>query len=60
MPPEEIRVASKLVQMPTTGPDSIHLVVPELVPREFSENADKIEKEFEGLIRLHDENQGWL
>jgi len=37
-----------------------HLVVPELVPGEFADHASRIEREFDGWLGFHDENQDWL
>ncbi len=34
--------------------------MPELVPGEFAFHADRIEKEFEGWLEVHDTNRGWL
>ena len=57
---EEIRTASRLLDEVTTRPDAVHLVVPELVPLEFADHADRIEAEFEAWLQAHDANQGWL
>lgn len=60
VPAEEIRVASILLEKVTTQPDAVHLAVPELVPGEFADHADRIEAEFEKWLKAHDENQVWL
>jgi hypothetical protein len=57
---EEIGAAAELLQRVTARADAVHLVVPELVPGEFADHADKIEREFEAWLRFHDENQNWL
>lgn len=59
-PAAEIRTAAELLWTMSTQVDAIHLVVPELVPRELEDHADRIEREFEGWLALHDENQQWL
>jgi hypothetical protein len=41
----EIRTAAELLQLVTARPDVVHLVVPELVPGEFADHADRIERE---------------
>ncbi len=60
IPAEEIRIASELLQLVTARPDAVHLVVPELVPGEFADHANRIEREFDGWLEFHDENQDWL
>jgi len=57
---EEIRTAADLLQMVTSRLDAVHLVVPELVPGEFADHADKIEGEFLAWLKLQDKNQEWL
>jgi hypothetical protein len=57
---DEIRTASELLDLVTARPDAAHLVVPELVPGEFADHADRIEQEFEKWLKSHDENQTWL
>ena len=44
VPAEEIRIASELLQLVTARPDAVHLVVPELVPGEFADHANRIER----------------
>jgi hypothetical protein len=60
VPPEEIRVAADLLDLVTALPQAVHLLVPELVPGEYSEHADREEALFEGWTRFHDQNQDWL
>jgi len=60
VPPAEIEAAAEIIQLVTARPDSVHLVVPELVPGEYADHAHRIEREFEGWFRFHDENQDWL
>ena len=60
VPSEEIGVASQLLQLAPGRPTAIHLVVPELVPGEFADHADRIEKEFDRWLEFHDDNQAWL
>jgi hypothetical protein len=58
--PDEIPAAAELLQRVTACPDAAHLVVPELVPGEFADHAGRIEREFQGWLGFHDENQRWL
>ncbi len=60
VPADEIRIASELRQTATVPPGAVHLVVPELVPREFADHADRIESEFEHWLEGQDQNQAWL
>ena len=60
VPAEEIRIASELLQLVTARPDAVHLVVPELVPGEFADHANRIERAFDEWLGFHDENQDWL
>jgi hypothetical protein len=60
VPWEEIRIASILLNKVTDQPGSVHLVVPELVPGEFADHADRIEREFDDWLGAHDRNQLWL
>jgi hypothetical protein len=57
---EDIRAAAYFLQLLTGSPDAAYLFVPELVPGEFKDHADKIEREFERWLHFHDENQEWL
>lgn len=58
--PDEVRAAADLLQLATAHADAVHLVVPELVPREFADNAGEIEQDFQRWLRFHDDNQSWL
>lgn len=60
VPAGEVRIASELLGLVTARPDAVHLVVPELVPGEFSDHADRIEGDFAEWFAFHDENQRWL
>lgn len=60
VPAEEIRIASELLGFAIAQPAAAHLVVPELVPGEFADHADRIEGEFDEWLRSHDRNQDWL
>jgi hypothetical protein len=60
VPPEEIRFASEVLRGAIDRPPTVHLVVPELVPGEFADHADRIEREFDKWLGGHDENQKWL
>jgi hypothetical protein len=57
---QEIRAAADLLALVTDFPDKAHLLVPELIPREYADHADREEDLFRGWTALHDENQGWL
>src|SRR5687768_15208476 len=46
--------------MVDTVPNAVHLIVPELVPREYADHADREENLFEAWSVSHDENQEWL
>lgn len=58
--PSDIQVAVDLLHLKSARSDAVHLIVPELVPGEYADHADRIEREFEAWFRLHDENQDWL
>ena len=60
VPPEEIQFASEVPRAATGQPAAVHLVVPELVPGEFADHADRIEREFDKWLGVHDKNQEWL
>jgi hypothetical protein len=57
---QEIRAAADLLELLTNYPGAAHLLVPELIPREYADHADKEEKSFRGWTGFHDENQGWI
>jgi hypothetical protein len=58
--PEEIEAAVKLLRHATCTPLEAHLVVPELVPGEFADHADRIQQEFSGWLAFQDRNLQWL
>lgn len=60
VPPEEIKAAAEISQLVAAKPDAAHLVVPELVPGEYADHANQVEREFEDWLRFHDENQNQL
>ncbi|MGH7137954.1 MAG: hypothetical protein ACREHD_19570 [Pirellulales bacterium] len=60
VPPDEIQAAAHVLQSLAAQPKALHLVVPELVPGEYRDHADRIEGEFEGWFLSHDENRQWL
>jgi hypothetical protein len=60
VPADEIRTAAELLPLVTARPAAAHLIVPELIPGEFADHADRIEREFEDWLRLNDKNQNWL
>src|SRR5262249_37232894 len=60
VPHEEIRAAADLLSLVTATPDSVHLLVPELVPREYTDHANSIQAKFSEWTELHDANQDWL
>jgi hypothetical protein len=60
VPAEEIRFAAELLQRAIDQPEAVHLIVPELVPGEYADHADRIEREFDDWLGAHDRNQTWL
>ncbi len=60
VPPEEIQFASEVLRAATDQPAAVHLIVPELVPGEFADHADRIEGELGEWLRFHDRNQDWV
>jgi len=60
VPAEEIQTASKLLGLVTARPVGVQLVVPELVPGEFADHANRIEREFDEWLEFHDQNQDWV
>ncbi len=60
VPAEEIRIASVLLAFAIARPAAAHLVVPELVPGEFTDHANKTEGKFDEWLKEQDENQAWL
>ncbi len=57
---EDIQTAADLLALAPPLPNNVHLVAPELVPGEFSDNADRIVRGFESWLASHDANQRWL
>lgn len=57
---QEIRAAADLLDLLTATPDAAHLIVPELIPREYTDHADAIQRAFGGWTQLHDTNQDWF
>jgi hypothetical protein len=45
-PPDEIGAVVRLLQQLATRPEVPHLIVPELIPKEFTDNADKEQAAF--------------
>lgn len=60
VPAQEIRAAADLLDLMTALPDAAHLIVPELIPREYADHADREEAIFGGWTAFHDQNQDWL
>ncbi len=60
VPVPEIREAVNLLRLLVARPDSVHLIVPELVPGEYHEHADRIQTEFEDRLELRDKYELWL
>jgi hypothetical protein len=59
-PTQEIRDAAGLLALVSATPGAAHLIVPELVPREYSDHAAAIQAQFGNWTELHDRNQDWL
>src|SRR5207302_1619021 len=60
VPHQEIRAAADLLDLLTATPDAVHLLLPELIPREYTDHADPIQTKFGEWTELHDANQDWL
>ncbi len=60
VPTEEIEVCSDLRRGLGSRDDAAHFFVPELVPREFADNADKVQQDFHSWLENHDFNQEWI
>jgi hypothetical protein len=56
----EIRAAADLLELLTVSPGKVHLVVPELIPREYAHHAGSEEELFRKWTAFHDQNQGWI
>ena len=59
-PQQEIRVAADLLDLLIATPDAAHFLVPELIPREYTDHAATIQTTFGGWTERHDTNQNWL
>lgn len=59
-PVQEIQAAADLLRLVTDDPDCAHLFVPELIPREYADNADGDQAKFRKWTEAHDDNQRWL
>ena len=57
---QEIQAAADLVELMNVSPDAAHLLLPELIPREYSDHADREEATFRNWTLFHDQNQDWL
>jgi hypothetical protein len=60
VPHQEIRAAADLLDLATVLPNAAHLVVPELIPREYADHANTVQTKFEEWTEYHDRNQQWL
>lgn len=60
VPAQEIQAAADLVDLLTSRPDAAQLIVPELIPREYADHADREEATFGGWTAFHDDNQNGL
>lgn len=58
--PTELQAAVDLVQLLASRPHEAHLIVPELVPREYADHANEIEQGLKRWVEFHDRNQEWL
>ena len=59
-PHQEIQTAAELLNLVRVLPNAAHLIVPELIPREYVDHADAIQTKFGKWTELHDQNQDWL
>lgn len=57
---QEIRAAADLLDLATNFPDKAHLIVPELIPGEYADHANREEGYFRAWTSFHDENQSWV
>lgn len=60
VPPGEIQSATEFLRLLMTQPQAGRLIVPELVPGEYADHANRIQNVFESWLRFHDQNQNWL
>jgi hypothetical protein len=59
-PHQEIRDAADLLALVNAAPGAAHLIVPELVPREYADHTAAIQAQFGKWTELHDKNQNWF
>jgi len=58
---EELKAAATVSQLLTVSESALHLIVPELIPREFGDNADSdVGQPFRTWLDKHNENHLWL
>lgn len=57
---EELQAAADLLQYSQTRPVAAYVVVPELVPREYEDNATKPTDAFEKWLVGYDEKSAWI
>jgi hypothetical protein len=60
VPHQEMRAAADLLALVSALPNAAHLIVPELIPREYADHASAIEAKFGEWTEFHDRNQDWL
>jgi hypothetical protein len=60
VPHQEIRDAADLLALVNATPEAVHLIVPELVPREYTDHAAAVQAQFGKWTEIHDNNQDWL
>ena len=60
VPSEEIGAAAEFLKRAKSRPSAVHIVVPELVPLEFQDNADDISKSLKNWSADYDDHQLWL
>ena len=60
VPSDEIRAAVELLSQATSSPKTAHLVVPELIPKEFSDNTRVVLTSAPDWPATHDAHQRWL
>ena len=56
----DLEVVASLLRFVAAPSGRLHLVVPELVPGEFTDHADRIEVDFDRWFRSQDSNAEWL
>ena len=60
VPATEILRAVELLLLRQQAPTVVHLIVPELIPTEYADHADRIEGVLKVWVEFHDRNQEWL